>query len=188
MTSAINTSNIDETFPVAGRDNNTQGFRDNFSSIKTALTVAKSEITALQSNSATTDDDNDFGGFLLENAEFNKLYGSVRNNGTVNSPTEINIQNGPLQIVTFSGTTTIRFVGWPDSDLYAKVRMHLKSNNTDPRTVTFGTEAGGELKYSGDGAAFPSPLIVTSNTTEKVVEAWTYNGGLTVYIKYLGEF
>jgi len=30
MTSAINIDNISGTFPVAGQDNNSQGFRDNF--------------------------------------------------------------------------------------------------------------------------------------------------------------
>lgn len=188
MTSAINTSNIDENFPVAGRDNNTQGFRDNFNNIKIALNVAKNEISGVQNNAASLNSANDFNGFLLENAEINKFYGSVRNNGTINSPTEIDLENGPLQIVTFSGNATIRFVNWPASDLYAKIRLHLKSNNTDPRTVTFGTEAGGVIKYSGDGAAFPSPFTVSSNTTEKVVEAWSYNNGVTVFIKYLGEF
>ena len=33
----INVNNIDGSFPVAGQDNDTQGFRDNFTNIKTAL-------------------------------------------------------------------------------------------------------------------------------------------------------
>lgn len=188
MTSAINTTNIDGDFPVAGRDNNSQGFRDNFTSIKTALTVAKNEITDLQSDTAKTNDSNNFQGNVLENAEINMFYGSVRNNGTILAPTEISIEDGPLQIVTFSGSTTIRFVNWPNSDLYAKIRLHLKSNTTESRTVTFSTEAGGNILYSGDGAAFPSPFTVESNTSEKIIDVWTYNGGLTIYIKYIGEF
>ncbi len=31
MASNITTTNLDENFPVAGRDNDSQGFRDNFS-------------------------------------------------------------------------------------------------------------------------------------------------------------
>ena len=30
MASTINTANIDETYPIAGQDNDSQGFRDNF--------------------------------------------------------------------------------------------------------------------------------------------------------------
>ena len=47
MNSAITTTNIDVTFPVPGVDNDTQGFRDNFSAIKNALDTAYTEISAL---------------------------------------------------------------------------------------------------------------------------------------------
>ena len=40
--------NINEEYPVAGINNNTQGFRDNFQAIKTALSLAKSEIAKLE--------------------------------------------------------------------------------------------------------------------------------------------
>jgi hypothetical protein len=43
MTSQINTSQIDETYPKAGQDNNSQGFRDNFTYIKDSLVVAASD-------------------------------------------------------------------------------------------------------------------------------------------------
>ena len=34
MASLINPTNIDVTYPIAGQDNDTQGFRDNFNNIK----------------------------------------------------------------------------------------------------------------------------------------------------------
>jgi len=40
MASNINFSSIDETFPIAGKDNDSQGFRDNFQSIKNSLEAA----------------------------------------------------------------------------------------------------------------------------------------------------
>ena len=83
MTSAISTSSIDESYPVAGQDNNSQGFRDNFNAIKTALNTAKGEIDTLQSGTAKLNVANNFNGVLLEDAEVNKFYGSVRQNGTV---------------------------------------------------------------------------------------------------------
>ena len=49
MASNINPTAIDVTYPIAGQDNDTQGFRDNFSSIKNNFTVTKSEISAIQS-------------------------------------------------------------------------------------------------------------------------------------------
>ena len=52
MASNINPTNINITYPIAGQDNDTQGFRDNFSNIKNNFLVAATEISALQTTSA----------------------------------------------------------------------------------------------------------------------------------------
>ena len=44
MASNINANNIDGTYPIAGQDNDSQGFRDNFTNIKNNFTNAKSEM------------------------------------------------------------------------------------------------------------------------------------------------
>ena len=48
MTSAINPNNIDGAYPVAGQDNNSQGFRDNFTNTATNFQYAADEISDLQ--------------------------------------------------------------------------------------------------------------------------------------------
>lgn len=53
MASLININNIDITYPIAGQDNDTQGFRTNFTNIRNNFITAKNEITALQSNVAS---------------------------------------------------------------------------------------------------------------------------------------
>lgn len=50
MASKINATNIDITYPVAGQDNDTQGFRTNFTNIRNNLNTAGLEISALQAN------------------------------------------------------------------------------------------------------------------------------------------
>jgi hypothetical protein len=50
MTSQINPSNIDITYPIAGQDNDTQGFRNNYINIRNNFNIASSEISNLQSN------------------------------------------------------------------------------------------------------------------------------------------
>lgn len=47
MASSINPNNIDTAYPVAGQDNDSQGFRDNFTNIVTALDAAKDEISEI---------------------------------------------------------------------------------------------------------------------------------------------
>ena len=46
--SSIDLTNIDPTFPIAGQDNDSQGFRDNVFNTKAALENAKAEIEALE--------------------------------------------------------------------------------------------------------------------------------------------
>jgi hypothetical protein len=193
MTSAINTDNISGTFPVAGQDNNSQGFRDNFTNIKAGLNVAKNEITTLQNTTAKLDDDNDFNGQILENAEINRFYGSVRNNGPVNTTTSVDVRNGPLQIYTIGANLTLQFIQWPISDRFAKIRLHLKSDATI-RTVQFTAESGtGNVEFDNTfplltGSATVRALTLPANQEYQVVEAWTFDGGIKVYMKYLGSY
>src|SRR6202167_3348662 len=51
MPSNINPSNINVNYPVAGQNQSSQGFRDNFFGIASNLTIAATEISALQSSS-----------------------------------------------------------------------------------------------------------------------------------------
>jgi hypothetical protein len=48
--SNIITNNLDVTYPIAGQDNDTQGFRDNWNGIQSNFITAYNEITALQTN------------------------------------------------------------------------------------------------------------------------------------------
>lgn len=50
MTSLINPTLIDITYPIAGQDNDTQGFRTNYINIKNNFIQAATEITNLQAN------------------------------------------------------------------------------------------------------------------------------------------
>ena len=50
--SSINPNNINILYPIAGQDNDTQGFRNNFRSIKDNFTQAATELTALQTTAA----------------------------------------------------------------------------------------------------------------------------------------
>jgi hypothetical protein len=75
--------------------------------------------------------------------------------------------------------------------LYAKIKLHL-SSLSGSRTITFANETGGgnAIKtVSGDFTmSGSSPQIVLNATDNHVVEAWTYNGGIDVYLKLVGAF
>jgi hypothetical protein len=67
MASTINPNNIDILYPIAGQDNDTQGFRDNFRNIKNNLSTAATEISALQANVSLTPRINYAGGISSAN-------------------------------------------------------------------------------------------------------------------------
>ena len=60
MASNIVPGNVDGTYPTAGQDNSSQGFRDNFTAIKNNFTEAKTEIDSLQTNKASLNSSSNF--------------------------------------------------------------------------------------------------------------------------------
>ena len=48
MASLVNPFNINGNYPIAGQDNDSQGFRDNFTNIKNNFYYIKSEVEDLQ--------------------------------------------------------------------------------------------------------------------------------------------
>jgi hypothetical protein len=188
--SQINPSSIDESFPVQGQDNPSQGFRNNFFYIKQGLATAQVEITELENITAKTNEDNDFDGHLIENVIVNRVYESFYNNGLDGGVgVEVDINDSQIQKVTFTSNSTLKVTGWPNIGSIAKsykIKLHLRSDGLGEYAIIFSTDSQGTIKYSGDGAPFPSPFTVNSN--EKVIDVWSYDGGVTVFIKYLGEF
>ena len=135
MSSQINETNIDNTYPVAGRDNDSQGFRDNFAAIKTNFTYTKSEIEDLQSKvllkSPLTGEtlDNDLGGSNISNGSYTNFHGTSYAQ-TVSGTANIDLERGSLQAFTLTTDSTFTFTNWPESGNYAKVRAHFKSNGS----------------------------------------------------------
>jgi hypothetical protein len=137
MTSAINFSSINTSYPVPGIDNDSQGFRDNFSAISNALSVAKTELTALQTNAVIKSTlsgtpatvNNNLLGSTVSNGLYNNMSGVVYGTITVlsGSVVDVDISNGPLQIYALNGNATLRFVSWPGSNKYCKIRLHIRA-------------------------------------------------------------
>lgn len=193
MASNIISGTIDGAYPVAGVDNDTQGFRDNFTIIKTGLATATSEITALQANTAKLNESNDFNGTDIADANFTLNTEKYHNIGTVITGQNISFLNGHHQSLSINlneDTNTINFAlaDWPDRDHLAKMTVQMFGNDT-AKTVTFTVDGGGTIKYNRSGNnPFPATLTIDSSTDPVVVDFWTYNQGTTVYAEYRGRF
>lgn len=66
VTEISNLINIE--YPVAGQDNDSQGFRTNFSLIQSALERTNNEISDIQLNSVSLSETNNFGGNIIQDA------------------------------------------------------------------------------------------------------------------------
>ena len=144
--STINTNGINVNYPVPGVNNNSQGFRDNFASIKTNLNTAGTEITDLQnkvvvkSALANTTVDNDMANTLISNALTRSFRASTYNlGGSITGTLVINVSLGDVQYGTIAGNTTIQFTGWAPTGTQSNVQLQLAVSNSSA-TISFPTE------------------------------------------------
>ena len=189
MASNIDDVSINSAYPVAGQDNDSQGFRDNFGTIKSNFVASKAEIEALQDNTAKKNEANNFLGNNISNANLVDVSEELNAGGTVQASQNIDFQFGPVQTFIISGDVTLSTTGWPESGKVGKIRVILVNDGTT-RTLTIGTEAGSTLKYHNDWP-YSSPkneISVTNDTNPIVIDFWTYNAGSTIFVKYDGTY
>ena len=189
MASNIDDVSINSAYPVAGQDNDSQGFRDNFGTIKSNFVASKAEIEALQDNTAKKNEANNFLGNNISNANLVDVSEELNAGGTVQASQNIDFQFGPVQTFIISGDVTLTTTGWPESGQVGKIRVILVNDGTT-RTLTIGTEAGSTLKYHNDWPySGPSNEIsVTNDSNPIVIDFWTYNAGSTIFVKYDGTY
>ena len=166
MTSQINFDIIDEQYPVAGQDNDSQGFRDNFNSIKDALSTAKVEISTLQSNAILSASlatppapvDNDLLGSSINNGFYNNFHGVLRElPAEVSTQTDIDVTAGSIHnYVLAADPISFTFTNWPDAGYYANVRVHFQGFQNGIFTPELISQGGGDIVKTVD---FPESLV-----------------------------
>ena len=192
MTSLINFAAINENFPVAGQDNDTQVFRDNFDTIKTNFSTAKTEITDLQDNAARTDVDNDFlynvvGSVTLQDAYLRKKdYGAAIVAGTQ----DVSFKQAMYHVIKVGANTSLTFSEFPTGAVDAtglgqigKATLELYGDGT-ARTITITTSGGTTLRKS---PGFPGSITVTSATNPVIIEVWQHSATV-IFMNYLGLY
>jgi hypothetical protein len=161
MPSLINTLEIDTEFPVPGQDNDSQGFRDNFTNIKSNLDTAKTEIETLQTDTVKVNEDTVF----LENSEGNPtqlVKANLRNFSiskfpvaaedeikTANALT-LNFNDGDYQVYQFTqAAVNINFneEGWPTAGRVGKITVELTSTAAGGTTITVDPDNNIDVKF-----------------------------------------
>ena len=175
--STINTNGIDGNYPTPGKNNSSQGFRDNFTSIKTNLNTASTEITELQDKAVLKQGlnnitlDNNMGNTLISNAAIRTFRNTMYNLGNnVSGTVVVNCTLGDVQTATITGDTTFQFAGWAPTNTKHTITLDLTIGNTDANIIFPGsvTQSGSILENndftidSGNLAIATAPYGVTS--------------------------
>jgi hypothetical protein len=184
MTSAINPNNIDGAYPVAGQDNNSQGFRDNFTNTKTNFQYAADEITDLQNKAvlkaALTGGtlNNNMLGSLLSNAQLQDMSETRVALGTLSGTVTIDYSLGSVQTVTTAGAISLAFSNFPPAGAAGVVQVQVTVSNV-AHTLTL--PAAVSVNASGiQGIA--SNVITFATTGVYCFTFTTSNGGTTIIV------
>jgi hypothetical protein len=194
MASSIISTTIDETFPVAGTDNDSQGFRDNFAIIKDNFAYAKTEIETLQTDTAKTNVDNAFANNTLSVLNLEKHTETAYGPTNISASTaDISFNSGHHFVITAQNDITFTFKDWPLFDQYAEMRIQVYGDGSSLRTITFAGEwasAATSQIHTDGNAAWTGADITTSVVTTRshLVKAFTYDQGANVFLQYLGTF
>jgi len=191
MTSQINPYNIDGTYPIAGQDNNSQGFRTNFTNTQTNFEYAAQEITDLQNNVVLkaalngTTLNNNMNGSLLSNAQTQQITQTAVSLGTVTTTATLDFSAGSYWSLTTGGSITLAFSNLPDSGKFGAWTVAVTVAST-AHTVTFPTAV--TLNAQGIQGFNTSTHVMTFAATGTYVFAFsTIDGGSTVTINEINK-
>ena len=192
MASSIVTTGIDATYPVAGQDNDSQGFRDNFSQIKTQLGTASTEITALQANRATTNATTSFNGHDVKNANLQDWGQKVVAKGSVTGTVDCDFEDGNVTTLTTSGDVTLTFSNFPKEDdgstnTHASMKV-LLTKGTSTHTVTLTGVTLPVSLESPDSSTLGQQEAFPQRKSTFVFEVFSVDGGTTKYATQILEY
>jgi hypothetical protein len=186
MTSNINPNNINGSYPVAGQDNNSQGFRDNFTNTATNFQYAADEITDLQNKAVLksalvgTTLNNNMGGSILSNAQLQDMSETVVSLGTLAGTVAINYALGSYQTLTTHGAVSLQFSNFPAAGAAASVVVQVTVAST-AHTVQIPTAVS--VNTTGvQGLNTGTNIISFAATGTYSFVFTTSNGGSTVTI------
>ena len=161
-------------YPKAGQDNDTQGFRDNFSLIEQNFAVAKLEIDELASKAVLKSAldgstlNNNFNGNNIVEANLLNVTKQGLNVDTSGEATQHNLEfnvNGYNQYLKIDQAKQIQLSGFPGVDqtltVTGEVNLIIENSSASASKITFtksGTEFGpADVFLLGNGFAAPTP-------------------------------
>ena len=184
MASNIVPGNVDGTYPTAGQDNSSQGFRDNFSAIKNNFTEAKIEIESMQTNKANLNATNNFSGNTIQNAVLKDNGETVYAHGSVSTGSvTLNHENGHYQTLTITANTTFAFINFPTGAL-GRIILDITVAPSSTGILTFPSAV---IKADNVTGSDGTSDQITTGLGRALFEFMSPDGGTTVLMHQLGK-
>ena len=187
--SSINPNNIDGTYPIAGQDNDSQGFRDNFTNIKNNFTFASTELSDLQNNAilksplSGTTLNNNLNNAQLIGAQISKFTQTRSDIGTQSGSISVNWSDAHFQTLAITANTTVTLGSWPTSGFWTNLVLDVTPKAENLYLTLAGASSFVNAQniqgFTANAIAFPS-----GNVAYKF-EFSTYDGGTTVAVRDL---
>lgn len=150
---------IKKEYPVRGRDNDSQGFRDNFTNISRALETINSDVTNLENIAVLTNSTATFFGNTVQEANFQNCSIELWNNGTLSGNIVIDYTLGSYQVLTVeSGINNIEIINWPGEGKAGHLVLSVTRANSAVTLINF---VGDNVESLG---AFQNPYLLTAVT------------------------
>jgi hypothetical protein len=187
--SNINPNNINGSFPVAGQDNDSQGFRDNFTNILNNFSFAKAELEDLAAKAVLKSALN--GGTLNNSLAFNEVSNlkirsyALSSYDYTNAPSSsiaIDFRLGNFFHFSSTQTHTLALSNWPNTG-YASVYVWMGINDV-AHTITLPTTVNiNNTDVAGLNAG--TNTITFAATGNYLFEISSYTGGASYMIQDL---
>ena len=195
--SDVTSDGLSVNYPIAGVDNNSQGFRDNFNVIKTAIDQTRAEFNKFGTHAllktpltGTGLVENNIAGGEIINGGYNKFYGrsaSIDRTSETGTTIDISLYNGVFQNIILSVNSTLTFSHWPtQTNRYACIRIHLTAAQNVTAELSIIDIVSTSNVTAIRAAAFPA--IGIRNDAYHALEAYSMDAGVTVFVRYLGRF
>lgn len=195
--STINTNGLDVNYPIPGQNNNSQGFRNNFTNIKQNLDIASEEISDLQNKavlkSALSNStlNNDMANTLIANASTLQFRATTYNLGNALSNVVIvNCSLGDVQYGNLAGNVSLQFGSWAPTNTQSKVQLQLgrpDSNSnytiTFPSQVIFNDNYGIKLVENVSNATGNTTITFPYNTTQLNFTLTSNDCGNSIFVE-----
>lgn len=196
----ITTTDLDTEFPVPGQDNDSQGFRDNFTVINDNFIASKARLEDLETYNVRNEVNNTFlplsaGGTarlinptLQNQTEVRYDVGTVSTNATIDFSGE---DSGNYQTIILGGDTelTIDAATVHDSGYYGKITLHISASG-DTRNLTWDNSL--TIRFDNESEDFwnrdTTGISTIPTGSVHIIELWTYQGSTTYYARYVGSF